>query len=180
MALGFCRKGKFKGYATSPLHFFQDISLLGWNGRNRFGGTMQSDLALVALHTFISADLQKEGTVAECKAAVHTFSATDANIVIDDVLKIGGFDFSAGKGIDRTELIFCSGVPCKGLWIEKAGAEIAVTAHGGIVETLDRRNRFVASVRTDSATDALSGIDLPDERIAGDFLFCGERTYEAG
>jgi hypothetical protein len=49
-------------------------------------------LALVALQTLLLTDLQKERAVSEGEATVHTLSATDAKFVVDDVLKIGGFD----------------------------------------------------------------------------------------
>jgi hypothetical protein len=141
---------------------------------------MQSDLTLIALQTLLLADLQKERTVSEGKTAVHTPSAADAAIVVDDVLKIGRFDFSSGKRIDWTLLIFRSFIPCERLRIKKAGTKITVTAHGKIVKALDRRNYFITSIRTHSAADTFFGINLPNECTADDLLFYTEKTDESG
>lgn len=96
--------------------------------------------------------------------------------MVDDVLKIGGFHCPAGKRIDRTELIFCPFISCKGLRIKKAGAKITIPAHGEIVKALDRRHHFVTPVRTHTATDTFFGIDLPNEHIADDFFLCREKA----
>jgi len=98
--------------------------------------------------------------------------------MVDDILEIGRLYFSAGKRIDRTKMVFRSFIPCKRLRIEVAGTEIAVPAHGEIVETFDSRDHLVAPVGTHSASDTFLGIDLPNECIAGDFLFGGEITDE--
>jgi len=137
---------------------------------------MQSDLTLVALQTLFLTDLQKEGAVSEGETAVHTLSAPDTFFMIDDVLKIGGFYFMAGKRIDRTELIFRSFIPGEGLRIKKAGAKITISAHGKIVKTLDCRHYFVASVGAHAATDTFFGIDLPNEHAACDFFLCSEKA----
>jgi len=137
---------------------------------------MQSDLTLIALQTLILTDLQKEGTIAERETAIDTFSTTDAKIMVDNVLKIRGFHFPTGKRIDRTKLVFRSFISCKGLRIKKAGAEITITAHSVIVKALDRRHRFVAPIGAHPATDALCGINLPNNCLAADFLFGGEQT----
>jgi len=133
-------------------------------------------MALVALQTLVLPNLQKERTVAECKAAVHTFPASDAKIVIDDIFKIGRLYFSSEKSVERTELVFRSFVSGEGLRIEKAGAEVAVAAHGKIVKTFNGRNQFVALISADSAPDAFLRINLPNERIPCNFVFCGEKS----
>jgi len=100
--------------------------------------------------------------------------------VVNDVLEIGGFYFSPGKGISRTELIFCSLISRQRLRVKEAGAEVAIAAHGISVKTLDCRNQFVTSVRTNTAPDAFFRVNLPNEFIAGDFSFAGEKTGSTG
>jgi len=128
------------------------------------------------METFFTADLQEERTVSKRETAVHTFSASDAKIVVNDVLKIRGFDKPTDNRIDGTELIFCACIPGKRLRIKKASAEIAVSAHRIIVETFDSRDRFDTTVCTHSATDTFFRIDLPDGRIACNFFLCREKT----
>ena len=137
---------------------------------------MLSDLALVAMQALFLTYLQKEGTVSERETAVHALSATDANIVIDNILKIGRLHLSAGKRIDGTKLVLSSFVSRERLRIKKSGAKIAIAAHHVIVKTFDSRHHFDALVCTDSAADTFFGIDLPNLRIADNFLFCNEST----
>jgi hypothetical protein len=147
---------------------------------NRLGGTVQGDLALVALQTFFLADLQKERAVAEGKTAIHTFSAADTKVMVNDVFKIGRFNFPAGKRVGRTQLVFRPFISCKGLRIEKAGTKVTISAHGKVVKTLDRRNRFITSVRTYSATNTFFGINLPNGRASTDSIFCTKKTHGTG
>ena len=128
------------------------------------------------MQTLFLTDLQEERTIAERETAVHTFSATDAEIVVNDVLEVGRLHFPTGKRIDRAPLVFRPFVSCKGLRIEKTGAKITIATHREIVETFDRRDHFGAFVRTNSATDTFFGIDLPNRRVADDFLFFCEKT----
>ena len=160
----------------ATLHFLQAVCLFGRNLLYCFGRAVQRNGTLIALQTFILTDLQKKRTVAERETTVHTLPAADAKVVINNVLKIRSFDFPAGKSIDRTELIFRSLVSCEKLRIKKAGTEIAIAAHGVIVETFDRRNQFVTPVRTYAASNTFCRINLPNERIASDFLLTGKKT----
>jgi len=154
--------------------------LFGGDLSNRFGGAVECNGTLVALQAQVLPDLQEEGTVSEGEAAVHTFSAAYTEIVVNNVLEIGPFHFPTRKGIGRAHLVFCSCVPCKKLWVEKAGAKITIAAQCPILETLDRRNQFGTSVGTDAAPDTFVGINLPNERITGNFLLTGEQTGGTG
>jgi hypothetical protein len=73
-------------------------------------------------------------------------------------------------------MVFCSFVPRERLRIKIAGTEIAIAAHGEIVETFDCRNHFIAPVGTNSATDTFLGVNLPNECIAGDLFIGGKKT----
>ena len=143
------------------------------------GGAVHGDGTLVAVQTFFSTNLQVERTVTERKTAIHTFSATDAKIMVDDVLEIRVFDEPPRYRVGGAELVFGSGISGEGLRIEKAGAEIAIAAHGVIVKALDRRNRFDTFVRTDSAADTFCGINLPNKCVAGNFLLGSKKADNA-
>jgi hypothetical protein len=132
------------------------------------------------LQAFVLTDLQIERAISEREATIHTLSATDTKVGVDDILEIGKFHFPTGKGISRTHLIFRSRVPCEKLRIEKTGTEIAVTAHCVSVKTLDCRNQFVAPVCTNTAPDTFIGVNLPNERITGNFLLTGKQTGGTG
>jgi hypothetical protein len=139
---------------------------------------MQRNRTLIALQAVLLIDLQKERAVAERKTAVHTFSAADTNTLINHVFKIRTLDIAAGNCVDRTKLIFRSGISCKGLRIKKAGTEVAVAAHFEIMKTFDCRNGFDTSVRTLTAADTFVRINLPNGGTGGDFLFDGKETGE--
>jgi hypothetical protein len=66
--------------------------LLDRNLLYRFGRAVQGDLTLIALQALFLADLQIERAVSESETTVHTFTATDAKIVIDFVLEVRMLD----------------------------------------------------------------------------------------
>ena len=140
---------------------------------------MQGDGTLVTVQTLLSADLQKERTVAERETAVHALAAADAKIVVDDVLKIRVFDKSSGNRVGGAELVFGSSISGEELRIKKAGAEIAIAAHRVIVKALDCRNCFDALVCTDAATDTLCRVNLPNKGITGDFFLGSKKADNA-
>ena len=157
----------------------EQIRLRGGNFLNRFRRTVQSDGALVALFAECLIDLQEERPVAEGDATVDAFSATDAQVFVDDVLEVRQLDFTAANRTGRTELVFRTGMTRNRLRIEKARTEIAVTTQCEIVETFDRRNGQHATVSATAAADTALRINLPSRCIGSRLFFDGKEARQA-
>jgi len=126
------------------------------------GGTGAGDGTLVAVHALGVSDLQMERAVAEHCATFHTFSATDAERLVNRVFVVRVFDELPFDRAGGAELIFGSGGEFVGLRLEVTGAELAITAHVETVNAFYRRLFQYALCRAPAALRAFPRVNLPD------------------
>jgi hypothetical protein len=82
--------------------------------------------ALVTVQTAVVPDLHMQGTVTKGGTPFYTLGATDAELLINDIFKIGFLDKPALNGCSWTELILGTGFPFSPRF-EIASAKITVS-----------------------------------------------------
>ena len=106
--------------------------------------------------------LEKKGAIAESGTAFDTLAAAHTQLFINDIFIIGMLDKSALDGSCGADLVFRSGVESDGLRLKVAGAQLAVSAHGKVVNTFDSRFFQHTTTSASSALNTLIGVQLPD------------------
>ena len=87
------------------------IWLIGRNPADGIGGTIGGNGTLVAVYTEIVPDLQVERSVPKGRTALYTFGTANAQILVDDVLKIRLLNELTLYGRRGAELILGTGLP---------------------------------------------------------------------
>jgi hypothetical protein len=126
---------------------------------------------LVAIQAAVMPRLQVQRPVPERIAAFHAFAATDAQLLIDGVFKIGILDVRPLDRSRRAELAFRSCVSVLGSGLEITAAQVAIPAHGIGMDTFYSRMGQDTVDRTFFTLDTDVRVQLPDHlfgrRLAG-------------
>jgi hypothetical protein len=89
---------------------FDHIRFIRRNPADGIRRTGRSNGTLVAIQTEVVPDLQVQRSVPEGGASLDTFGASDTEILIDHILKVGLLDEPPLDGRCGTELIFTPGL----------------------------------------------------------------------
>jgi hypothetical protein len=105
---------------------FNLIRFTGCYPADGVGRTNGGNGALITVQTAVVPDLHMQGTVSKSGTPFNTFGTADAELLIDDIFKIGFLDKPALNGCSGTELILGTGFQF-GPRFEIAPAKIAVS-----------------------------------------------------
>jgi len=140
----------------------EPVRLAGRHSLDRVSGAGAGDGTLVAVDTMVVSDLQMERAVAEHRAALHAFGATDAERFVDRVFVVWVFDELPLDRAGRAELVFSGGGEFVGLRLKVTGAELAIAAHVETVDAFHRRLFQHAFRRAPAALRTFPRVNLPD------------------
>ena len=90
---------------------FNHVWFTGWYTADGFGRTDGGNGALVAVQTAVVPDLHMQGTVSKRGTSFYTLGTANAELLINDIFKIGFLDKPALNGSSWTELILGTGFP---------------------------------------------------------------------
>ena len=105
--------------------------------------------------------LQLQRAVAESPAAFDAFAAAYAKWFVDGIFEEGVFDEFTTDGVRGAELVFGGSIEGFGAGFEISTTEVAVTAHGEDMRTLDGRRAHHTFGGTASALNAFTRVELP-------------------
>ena len=105
--------------------------------------------------------LQLQRAVAESPAAFDAFAAAYAKWFVDGIFEERVFDEFTADGVRGAELVFGGSIEGLGAGLEISTAEVAVTAHGENMCTLDCRRAHDTFGGTASALNAFARVELP-------------------
>jgi hypothetical protein len=124
--------------STFPLLDKLTFNLVWFTGRypaDGIGRTNRTNGALVTVQTAVMPDLHMQGTVSKGGTPFYTLGTADAELLINDIFKIGFLDKPALNGSSGTELILGTGFPFSPRF-EIAPAKITVPTQGIGMHTL--------------------------------------------
>jgi hypothetical protein len=105
---------------------FNLVGFTGWYPAYGVGRADGGNGALVTVQTAVVPDLHMQGTVSKGGTPFYTLGTADAELLINDIFKIGFLDIPALNGCSWTELTLGTGFPFS-IRLEIGPAKITVS-----------------------------------------------------
>jgi len=140
----------------------QQIRLARGHATESVARTGAGDGALIAMDAAVVTDLQEERAVSKTVAALDTFRAADAQLLVNGVFVVGVFDERAFDGGGGAKLILGGSGERIGFGLEITRSEIAIAAHGVGVNALHRGLFQYAFRGAIAAPHTFLRVNLPD------------------
>ena len=105
------------------------------------GRTLLGNIALIAVDTELTVNLQIQGAVAEGAASLDALGAACAQVLVDGILKIRILDELAVDGASGAHHVLCCGVQVPDIGPVVTTAEVTVSTDNIRMHTLDRGDR---------------------------------------
>ena len=122
-------------------------------------------------------DLQEQGTIAECTAALYTFCTADTEFFFNSIFIVRIFYIGPLYRPGRTQLVFGGSIGSNCVWLMISTAQFTLAADIIGMHTFNRGRCQHAVCSAATALDTQVGVNLPDH-IIGTGFSQGKTAYQ--